>query len=639
MSENAGMIKYTIEADTSDLLRATTAVNKSTDAMSASLGGVDAKSRQLNTSLKTTGQQTGKFNHHIQNASYQLSDMAVQIQGNINPMVVMSQQIPQLIGGMGLWGAAIGASVAVLGLLMTSLNGTETNLQKMQKSIEHVKAIMTIGADGVANYTDEMERLRRVSESLAAAKVTAAIEAQKDAIRRNYIEIQETIKSFGKFYDERAEAIAEKTKLPVDAINELQRAAAIKGAEGVKAIESAIEKLRVALPDANNKGKELFNALVNLSAQLVEGDENLKRFNGSTESLSSKTTTASSTAAEMTLTLIAQRIALEEGERAAFAFSLQKDGLSEIEKKAALTLYDYNKELERSNDLKKAASAELESEIDGYIRLADATVKAEEAKANQNKLRVASQVSNVGLTPLDEIQKRYEDERSLLIEAKELEIITKAEYAEREKQIEKEKIEAIAAYNKQQIQNQQLLTTNQTQALGALSSLFSTFASATDTQNKKSFERAKKFSIAQALVNTLLSVSQAMASAPPPLNFVLASAAALAGAATVGQIRSQQFGGGREFGGPVTAGNMYRVGEKGPEIFSSGGKNYMIPDQNGGVTSNKDAFGGGGNTANVNMTLNLAAETPADFADKLQRNSVLIESIVQSALNDRGERL
>lgn len=84
---------------------------------------------------------------------------------------------------------------------------------------------------------------------------------------------------------------------------------------------------------------------------------------------------------------------------------------------------------------------------------------------------------------------------------------------------------------------------------------------------------------------------------------------------------------------------MYRVGENGPEIFSSGGKNYMIPDQNGGVTSNKDAFGGGGNTANVNMTLNLAAETPADFADKLQRNSVLIESIIQSALNDRGERL
>ncbi|MGY7696491.1 tape measure protein [Klebsiella pneumoniae] len=62
--------------------------------------------------------------------------------------------------------------------------------------------------------------------------------------------------------------------------------------------------------------------------------------------------------------------------------------------------------------------------------------------------------------------------------------------------------------------------------------------------------------------------------------------------------------GARYNGGPVSAGGLYQVGEKGkPEIYqASTGKQYMIPGDNGRVISNKDINGGGG--LNVQVVIN-----------------------------------
>ena len=61
--------------------------------------------------------------------------------------------------------------------------------------------------------------------------------------------------------------------------------------------------------------------------------------------------------------------------------------------------------------------------------------------------------------------------------------------------------------------------------------------------------------------------------------------------------------GARYNGGPVSAGGLYQVGEKGkPEIYqASTGKQYMIPGDNGKVISNKDMNGGGGVNVQINV--------------------------------------
>lgn len=65
---------------------------------------------------------------------------------------------------------------------------------------------------------------------------------------------------------------------------------------------------------------------------------------------------------------------------------------------------------------------------------------------------------------------------------------------------------------------------------------------------------------------------------------------------TVGLAGGLALAGARYNGGPVSAGAMYQVGERGkPEIYQvSTGKQYMIPGDNGKVISNKDMQGGGG---------------------------------------------
>ncbi|HCM9285300.1 TPA: tape measure protein [Enterobacter hormaechei subsp. steigerwaltii] len=80
------------------------------------------------------------------------------------------------------------------------------------------------------------------------------------------------------------------------------------------------------------------------------------------------------------------------------------------------------------------------------------------------------------------------------------------------------------------------------------------------------------------------------------------SAPAMAGiASTVGLAQGLALAGARYNGGPVSAGSIYQVGERGkPEIYqASTGKQYMIPGDNGRVISNKDMTSGGGGGAPI----------------------------------------
>ena len=104
----------------------------------------------------------------------------------------------------------------------------------------------------------------------------------------------------------------------------------------------------------------------------------------------------------------------------------------------------------------------------------------------------------------------------------------------------------------------------------------------------------------------LIAASMAPAAALPSLATAGANAIpAQAGiASTVGMAQALSIAGARYNGGPVSAGGLYQVGEKGkPEIYqASTGKQYMIPGDNGKVISNKDMQGGGG--LNVQVVIN-----------------------------------
>lgn len=121
---------------------------------------------------------------------------------------------------------------------------------------------------------------------------------------------------------------------------------------------------------------------------------------------------------------------------------------------------------------------------------------------------------------------------------------------------------------------------------------FASIAEAALLFGKKGFAIYKAAAIASTLIGTYDAAQSAAASAAkvPIIGAGLAIAAAGAqialGLARVGQIRAQNFGGGRRFGGSVSAGGLYEVAEENnPELLRIGGRTMLaMGDKSGTVT-------------------------------------------------------
>ncbi|WP_339696032.1 phage tail tip lysozyme [Celeribacter baekdonensis] len=95
----------------------------------------------------------------IQNASYQVADAAVQLQMGTAASMVFAQQMPQLLGGMGVMGAAMGAVVAVGTPLITMLLTSEDSAGTLDERLDKL--------DGsLQSVTDRLKLLRDQDLSL-----------------------------------------------------------------------------------------------------------------------------------------------------------------------------------------------------------------------------------------------------------------------------------------------------------------------------------------------------------------------------------------------------------------------------------------------------------------------------------------
>ncbi|HDL7101618.1 TPA: tape measure protein [Yersinia enterocolitica] len=129
---------------------------------------------------------------------------------------------------------------------------------------------------------------------------------------------------------------------------------------------------------------------------------------------------------------------------------------------------------------------------------------------------------------------------------------------------------------------------------------------------------------------------------------VSASIATMGGASTVGTTaygtalaasKGLAMAGARKNGGPVSAGEMYRVGEGGaPEIYQAGtGKQYMIPGDNGKVISNKDMQGGSGGAGTVvQQEIHFHIETTNGIDDAtMQKMAAMMKTVSLNTIKDQ----
>lgn len=115
---------------------------------------VGARIKTLNNSIASSGSGFSKLGFQVQNASYQIGDFAVQVASGTAASRAFAQQAPQLLGGFGLWGAALGAVVAVgaaltpvLGDLLAQSSAVNVELGALQPVVDGLSnAVKSLGS-------------------------------------------------------------------------------------------------------------------------------------------------------------------------------------------------------------------------------------------------------------------------------------------------------------------------------------------------------------------------------------------------------------------------------------------------------------------------------------------------------------
>lgn len=185
------------------------------------------------------------------------------------------------------------------------------------------------------------------------------------------------------------------------------------------------------------------------------------------------------------------------------------------------------------------------------------------------------------------------------------------------------------------------------QALNAASTTASSLASLIEeSQGKQSnaykaaFLAQQGLAVAQAIVNTELAATTALA--PPPMGLGPVAGAPYAatirgmGYASVGVIAAQTIGelaaiNGRALGGQTRPGETYLVGERGPELLTMG-------NQGGNVTPNSRMGGDGGGiqVTNVFNVANGATAAKSEIAKAMPMFEAMAKRSVLQAINSGG---
>ncbi|HEM8699232.1 TPA: tape measure protein [Enterobacter hormaechei] len=153
---------------------------------------------------------------------------------------------------------------------------------------------------------------------------------------------------------------------------------------------------------------------------------------------------------------------------------------------------------------------------------------------------------------------------------------------------------------------------------------------------------------AASLASTMAQATAAASAWAPAA--ISASIATMGSAAAVGQTayagsllaaKGMAVAGARYNGGPVDAGSMYRVGEKGkPEIFqTSNGSQYMIPGDNGRVISYRDMQGSGSGGGSVVQHITFEINTTGGIDDATMAQIVQkMKQVTLFHINDQASR-
>jgi hypothetical protein len=495
-----------ISGDSADLQSDIAKARAQLNAFEASAGTATKRTAGFTGSLGKLGNVSGETRARIQNTSFQLQDIAVQLQGGTRASTVFAQQLPQLLGGFGALGAVAGvlAGVGIPALAFAfSALGEET--QDVNEAL-----------DGISDRVSTVERALKVIQmsasdliktfgGLAAAARLASlaiIENEVELARRELADLSVELGNaanqyaiLGKENSARNRQIRDELGLTKDEHRELTDAIeAMQDADGMTAQVEAAQYLRSVMEQLGISTEEL-------SSEFLLAESSLNQ--------------AQLKAAEFEQKLKDAEIAAGKLTAALPSTMLDRKG--------------YTPETPEDDDPTRPGRAKADP-LKGELE------RLQERLMTEEELELAS----------------FERRQEILQQALERKLLTQEEYNELEREAHAQHIEAL----------ERLDHMRQQSALAGYSTLFGNLATIFSAGGSKMVKIAKAFSIAQGLINSYRAYTEVLADPSligrPFLRTALAASTLGAGLAQVANMRSVSVGGGG--GGGAAAGGAASIG-------------------------------------------------------------------------------
>tara|TARA_R110000868_G_scaffold191865_3_gene436159 strand:- start:3074 stop:4933 length:1860 start_codon:yes stop_codon:yes gene_type:complete len=595
MSENVGSIVYEVDANTSGLVAASKqveAANKSmqkgfaqTDkSVSTAQKGMDkagGSTKKLTKGMTDSEIASKKFAHSMRQSSMQLSQVAQQGSVTGNYLQALLIQLPDLALGMGTVGIVAGALAGTVGIgLLNAFTGADKATETLDETIKRLSGSFSTVAGESNEFALELKNLAKIS---------------KDALRLRLIfEQEDALKAV-------TEARNEIIRLGVDArdhLTALDKLAGItafdKTAEALGITADEAERLSKAIPTIAEKANpEAYGKLAGVVAELSDkygkGNKDLNEY---ARSISTVTQGAIGAASS----------------------------------------------LKRLN--------EVNADLDGAITNTNAPEPKSEGNAEGDRLAAlfaTRQAANAAA--IEQIKTQFQDEQTLaeeqlemrlaaidtaqisIAEKDQLEIEAKALHAQKLSELDAKRTTDEQAEAAKRLSLKKMELAAYTQLGGQLNALVSAAGAENTAIGKAVFLANQALAVAGIIVNTQAAAAAALAidltgTTSGRITALGYTSAAIAGGVGIGQTFS-----GRQTGGPTEAGTPYRVGESGPELFTSGGRQFLIGGEKGNVTPNSQ-LGGGMSAPQVNVVVNNNTSSNVSVSQEQDGNNVTIQMLV-----------
>ena len=162
------------------------------------LTAVNSRLQVASSSMAVAGKSSARMGSRVQNAAFQVGDFAVQVAAGTSATRAMAMQLPQLLGGFGIWGALAGAAVAVGSALLLARKNTDdltsssVSLSQVTSDLNSTMDIATMSAkkmaemygEGAARVRDAAVALLELRSAQAGARLRDMAVASKDVIEQ-----------------------------------------------------------------------------------------------------------------------------------------------------------------------------------------------------------------------------------------------------------------------------------------------------------------------------------------------------------------------------------------------------------------------------------------------------------------------